>query len=977
MYYDQLSDLGIKLRRRSGQEKTTCPQCSESRRNKKDTSLSVNITEGTYNCHHCSWKGSVKQFQQKEMKKKFEKPDQSMLKSISLNEKVVAYSKARGISEETLKRFMIHAKEEWMPQTQKKERCIVFPYIRSGELINAKFRDGAKNFRLCKDAEMTFFGMQTLDGKHCAIITEGEWDALAAYEAGFGKNYETVADKDGVVVEHDLGRWAVLSVPNGASMGSQKLEYLDNCSDWLSSIDEFVIATDGDEAGISLRDELVRRLGVEKCRILHYPSDAVISNTDGSKRACKDLNEVLLVFGKDALISLVNESDALPVDGITYLGDIFPTMLENFRNGVKLSPTTRFGDFDEYFRWKKGDINVVIGYGNHGKALALDTEIPTPIGWTTMGKLKIGDKIFDENGNICNVTNATNVMYDRECYEITFSDGTKIVADGEHLWETHTINSRISIKNKIKNLSKKNKKINKNNQEYKRILSKVRTTKEILETLEVKRKNGKIFKNHSINLSLPLQLDIKKFIIEPYLLGVWIGDGTSASGQITCNDIEIIEEIERLGYTCIKQKARFMYGIKGIQVKLKELGVLNNKHIPIEYLRGSEFQRMELLKGLMDTDGSIDKTSICEFTTIKKHLSEQVYELIASLGFKAVVYECDAMLNGKFISKKYRVCFKPFNPVFKLKRKLERHTNTVKCKYRYINEINKIKSVPVRCITVDSPNNLYLVTKSFIPTHNTTFWLQMMLTKSIYDGWKWAIFSPENYPANDFYDDLVEMYAGKWLDKMDEKEYVEACGFVNDHIFYVYPENEHDIESIHEKFRYLILKKGCDGVMIDPFNQLDKVQKPYERDDQYIGNVLKDIKRFALLNAVSYNIVMHPKNPSYNSDKSLPVVDMYDIAGGAMTGNKSDQIISYYRPNFHLDKNDPNVQVHIQKLKRRRTGGKLGQFEIKLNWSTKRYSDMFDHTYCDPERAKRILFQENNGILQNPQQQELTDETPF
>ncbi len=626
MYYDQLSNLGIKLRRRSGQEKTTCPQCSESRRNKKDASLSVNITEGTYNCHHCSWKGSVKQFQQKEMKKKFEKPDQSMLKSISLNEKVVAYSKARGISEETLKRFMIHAKEEWMPQTQKKERCIVFPYIRSGELINAKFRDGAKNFRLCKDAEMTFFGMQTLDGKHCAIITEGEWDALAAYESGFGKNYETVADKDGVVVEHDLGRWAVLSVPNGASMGSQKLEYLDNCSDWLSSIDEFVIATDGDEAGISLRDELVRRLGVEKCRILHYPSDAVISNIDGSKRACKDLNEVLLVFGKDALISLVNESDALPVDGITYLGDIFPTMLENFRNGVKLSPTTRFGDFDEYFRWKKGDINVVIGYGNHGK---------------------------------------------------------------------------------------------------------------------------------------------------------------------------------------------------------------------------------------------------------------------------------------------------------------------------------------------------------------TTFWLQMMLTKSIYDGWKWAIFSPENYPANDFYDDLVEMYAGKWLDKMDEKEYVEACGFVNDHIFYVYPENEHDIESIHEKFRYLILKKGCDGVMIDPFNQLDKVQKPYERDDQYIGNVLKDIKRFALLNAVSYNIVMHPKNPSYNNDKSLPVVDMYDIAGGAMTGNKSDQIISYYRPNFHLDKNDPNVQVHIQKLKRRRTGGKLGQFEIKLNWSTKRYSDMFDHTYCDPERAKRILFQENNGILQNPQQQELTDETPF
>lgn len=626
MYYDQLSNLGIKLRRRSGQEKTTCPQCSESRRNKKDTSLSVNITEGTYNCHHCGWKGGVKHFQQKERKKAFEKPDQAMLKSISLNEKVVAYAKSRGISESTLKRFMIHAKEEWMPQTQKKERCIVFPYIRGGELINAKFRDGAKNFRLCKDAELVFFGMQTLEGKHCAIITEGEWDALAAYEAGFGQDYEAVADKDGVVVEHDLGRWAVLSVPNGASKGSQKLEYLDNCSDWLSSIDEFVIATDGDEAGNSLKEELVRRLGVEKCRVVQYPSNAVILQLDGSKRPCKDFNEVLLHFGKDYLISLVNHSDALPVDGITYLGDIFPSMLENFRNGVKLAPTTRFGDFDEYFRWKKGDINIVVGYGNHGK---------------------------------------------------------------------------------------------------------------------------------------------------------------------------------------------------------------------------------------------------------------------------------------------------------------------------------------------------------------TTFWLQMMLTKSIYDGWKWAIFSPENYPANDFYDDLVEMYAGKWIDKMTEEEYVLACGFVNDHIFYVYPENEHDLDSIHEKFRYLILKKGCDGVMIDPFNQLDKTQKAYERDDQYISNTFKDIKRFALLNAVSYNIIMHPKNPTYNSDKSLPVVDMYDIAGGAMTGNKADQIISYYRPNFHLDKNDPSVQVHIQKLKRKRTGGKLGQYDIRLNWSTKRYSDMFDNTYCDPERAKKVLFQENNGILQNTRQSEVFEEAPF
>jgi twinkle protein len=239
----------------------------------------------------------------------------------------------------------------------------------------------------------------------------------------------------------------------------------------------------------------------------------------------------------------------------------------------------------------------------------------------------------------------------------------------------------------------------------------------------------------------------------------------------------------------------------------------------------------------------------------------------------------------------------------------------------------------------------------------------MMLTKSIYDGWKWAIFSPENYPANDFYDDLIEMYCGRWLDRMTEEEYINACLFIDLHFFYVYPDNEHSIDSIHEKFRYLILKKGVDGVMIDPFNQLDKSQKAYERDDQYISGVMKDIKRFALLNSVSYNIVMHPKNPNYNPDKSLQVVDMYDIAGGAMTGNKSDQIISYYRPNFHIDKNDSAVQIHVQKVKRKRTGGKLGSFNLKLDWSTKRYTDEFGVAYCDFKKAELIKKQKESGLI--------------
>jgi twinkle protein len=162
------------------------------------------------------------------------------------------------------------------------------------------------------------------------------------------------------------------------------------------------------------------------------------------------------------------------------------------------------------------------------------------------------------------------------------------------------------------------------------------------------------------------------------------------------------------------------------------------------------------------------------------------------------------------------------------------------------------------------------------------FMLQLMLTKSIWDGWKWAIFSPENYPANDFYDDIIEMYVGKWLNDMTEEEYIDACLFIDLHFFYVYPDNEHDINSIHEKFRHLILKKGVDGVMIDPFNQLDSNQKAYQREDQYLSEILKDVKRFALLNNVVYVIVAHPKNPSHQNGQPLPIVDTYDIAGGAI-----------------------------------------------------------------------------------------------
>lgn len=613
MYYDKLSDLGIRLTRRFGNEKCKCPQCSDGRKNKADKPLSVNITTGEFNCHNCGWKGNVRAHERTREAKKYEKPPADVLKSMEIKERTVEYFRNRGVSRTTVEKFMIFNRMEWMPQSQKEENCICFPYFRDGELINIKFRDARKGFKMCKDAELIFYNLSSIsDRKHC-IITEGEIDCMSVYEAGYG--VEPVPDENGVLQNEQFSKWGMVSVPNGASKGNQRLDYLDNCADWFIGLHEIIIATDGDEAGKMLKDELIRRLGVERCKTISYPIEEVVPLENGMKRRCKDLNEVLQYLGKEVVINIIENAEFIPVDGVYYLEDIFESMYEDFKKGVTLAPTTRFPDADEFFRWKKGDINLCTGYGNHGKSF---------------------------------------------------------------------------------------------------------------------------------------------------------------------------------------------------------------------------------------------------------------------------------------------------------------------------------------------------------------FMLQLMLTKSIYDGWKWAIFSPENYPANDFYNDIIEMYVGKWLDKMSDKEYVDACWFIDKHIFYVYPEDEHDINSINERFRHLVLKKGIDGVMIDPFNQLDSNQKAFQREDQYLSEVLKDIKRFALLNNVSYNIVAHPKNPNYNqNDKSLPVVDMYDIAGGAMWGNKVDQIISYYRPNFHLDKNDPHVTVYIQKLKRKRTGGKLGDFPLVLNWKCKRYANpVSGNMPCDPILAEKIIKGEENDYKQ-------------
>jgi phage terminase large subunit-like protein len=377
---------------------------------------------------------------------------------------------------------------------------------------------------------------------------------------------------------------------------------------------------------------------------------------------------------------------------------------------------------DGCFMW-----NIRSGRG-WGKALSLDTPIPTSSGWTTMGDIQIGETIFDELGQQCTVTFVSDIMYDHICYDVVFSDGTVITADANHEWLTWTHTARKAA-GRAKNPT---------------IKPEIRTTKQIKDTLFQGKRNDI---NHSIDCHPGLVCDYQKLPIPPYVLGVWLGDGSNYCADITCSclDVQIMEEIEKQGIPIKKwnisdptKTDRYSIGFAeqkrdpntgrmlpngSLHSMLKSMNLFKNKHIPDIYLRASFTQRLELLQGLMDTDGYAEQKGNCEFCSTDKTLAENVLELSLSLGLKATLSEGNATLNGEFISKKYRVNFTPYIPVFKLKRKLERihepGKQAERQKRRYITKIIECKSVPVRCIQVDSESHLFLASRAMIPTHNT------------------------------------------------------------------------------------------------------------------------------------------------------------------------------------------------------------------------------------------------------------------
>lgn len=336
------------------------------------------------------------------------------------------------------------------------------------------------------------------------------------------------------------------------------------------------------------------------------------------------------------------------------------------------------------------------------KGFPLDTPIATPTGWTTMADLRPGHEVFGLNGRPCVVTGKSKPKY-VPCYRITFDDGTDIVADADHRW---IVDAGISP----------------------RIKRCIMTTREMAEQVWSPRR-AKPTRQLRIPVAEPLVLGIRQLRIDPYVLGAWLGDGKRKSGEIFKPDQELFDLIAERGYEVAPPPRRSPGGgipgrtVYGLRTDLRREGRLfAEKHIPDRYLRASLTQRLQLLRGLMDTDGTWNVgRRQAVFTTTKKELADDLQELVLTLGCR--VSRHDYIAKGFGVeTPATRLAFVPngFNPfALARKRDLVNANGSAKSRRRMVMSVERVPDLLTQCISVDSPDETYLAGHQMIPTHNS------------------------------------------------------------------------------------------------------------------------------------------------------------------------------------------------------------------------------------------------------------------
>ena len=337
-------DFGIEVRQAVGECDTTCPQCSGQRKNRKARCLSVNVDKGTWFCHHCGWSGGLgtgtRQLDPPWQKPTWRSPPPMVP---AIGSAGFDWLASRGISREVAQRNGVCMASVYMPQVEEHVTAVCFPYYRGEIVVNRKYRDGKKNFRMEAGAERILYGLNDIEPARCVIV-EGEMDKLALEMAGVR---------------------SCLSVPDGAPAESakdygSKFSFLESDADRINPVREWVIAVDSDGPGRRLEDELARRLGRERCRRVRWPE------------GCKDANDVLREHGAETLAQYIANAEPFPISGVFEANEFEDRIQHLFRNGWEKGVETGWEELDQVYTVRPGEFTVITGIPNSGKSNWLD-----------------------------------------------------------------------------------------------------------------------------------------------------------------------------------------------------------------------------------------------------------------------------------------------------------------------------------------------------------------------------------------------------------------------------------------------------------------------------------------------------------------------------------------------------------------------------------------------------------------------------